>query len=271
MIVDIVIAISQSGETADTLAAIELAKSLGATIVSICNVVESSIARTAHAGIYTHAGPEIGVASTKAFTAQLTVLMLLGLKIAQKRESISQTLFEELLVALGDLPNKVSQILSTDKAIQKIAVAFKDATNFLYLGRGYHFPIALEGALKLKELSYIHAEGYPAAEMKHGPLALIDEAMPVVCIAIQDRSYEKIIANIEEVKARKGKVIAIITQDDTRIKAMADYVIEVPAAHETLMPLLTVLPLQLLAYHIAVLRGCNIDKPRNLAKSVTVE
>ena len=268
---DVVIAISQSGETADTLAAIALTKSLEATIVSICNVVESSIARAAHTGLYTHAGVEIGVASTKCFTSQLSVLLLLTLQIAEKKGTISADLFQALILELDTIPAKIIETLSTNSIIQQIATSFKEATNFLYLGRGYHFPIALEGALKLKELSYIHAEGYPAAEMKHGPLALIDEDMPVVFIAIKDRSYDKIISNMEEVKARKGKIIAIVTQNDDRIHTIADYTIAVPAVHEILMPLLTVIPLQLLAYHIAVLRGCNIDQPRNLAKCVTVE
>ncbi|WP_035562651.1 glutamine--fructose-6-phosphate transaminase (isomerizing) [Hymenobacter sp. IS2118] len=268
---DIVIAISQSGETADTLAAIELAKSKGATIFGVCNVVGSSIARATDAGAYTHAGPEIGVASTKAFTAQVTVLTLLAMIMGQKRGTISDTKLRELMVELDTIPAKVTKALELDAQIQVIAEEFKDATNFLYLGRGYNFPVALEGALKLKEISYIHAEGYPAAEMKHGPIALIDENMPMVVIATRDSSYEKVVSNIQEVKARKGRIIAIVSEGDTVIPAMAEFVIEVPHTSEILMPLVSVVPLQLLSYHIAVLRGCNVDQPRNLAKSVTVE
>ena len=268
---DIVIAISQSGETADTLAAIELAKSKGATIFGVCNVVGSSIARATDAGAYTHAGPEIGVASTKAFTAQVTVLTLLAMIMGQKRGTITDTKLRELMVELETIPAKVTKALQLDAQIQEIAEEFKDATNFLYLGRGYNFPVALEGALKLKEISYIHAEGYPAAEMKHGPIALIDENMPMVVIATRDSSYEKVVSNIQEVKARKGRIIAIVSEGDTVIPAMAEYVIEVPHTSEVLMPLVSVVPLQLLSYHIAVLRGCNVDQPRNLAKSVTVE
>ncbi|MDO7850930.1 glutamine--fructose-6-phosphate transaminase (isomerizing) [Hymenobacter convexus] len=268
---DIVIAISQSGETADTLAAIELAKSKGATIFGICNVVGSSIARATDAGAYTHAGPEIGVASTKAFTAQVTVLTLLAMIMGQKRGTITDTKLRELMVELDTIPAKVTKALELDAQIQEIAEEFKDATNFLYLGRGYNFPVALEGALKLKEISYIHAEGYPAAEMKHGPIALIDENMPMVVIATRDSSYEKVVSNIQEVKARKGRIIAIVSEGDKVIPAMAEYVIEVPHTSEVLMPLVSVIPLQLLSYHIAVLRGCNVDQPRNLAKSVTVE
>jgi glucosamine--fructose-6-phosphate aminotransferase (isomerizing) len=268
---DIIIAISQSGETADTLAAIELAKSRGATVLSICNVVGSSIARSTQAGIYTHAGPEIGVASTKAFTAQLTVLILLALSLAQQRKTITQAIFEEIISELASLPNKVKTMLEQECKLKGLASIFKNATNFLYLGRGYNYPVALEGALKLKELSYIHSEGYPAAEMKHGPIALIDEDMPVVFIATQDRTYEKVISNIQEIKARKGKIIAIITQGDERVKQLVDHIIEVPATHEALMPIISVVPLQLLAYYIAVEKGCNVDQPRNLAKSVTVE
>jgi glucosamine--fructose-6-phosphate aminotransferase (isomerizing) len=268
---DIVIAISQSGETADTLAAIELAKSKGATIFGICNVVGSSIARAADAGAYTHAGPEIGVASTKAFTAQVTVLTLLAMIMGQKRGTITDTKLRELMVELDTIPAKVEKALLLDTKIRTIAETFKDATNFLYLGRGYNFPVALEGALKLKEISYIHAEGYPAAEMKHGPIALIDENMPIVVIATRDSSYEKVVSNIQEVKARKGRIIAIVSEGDTVIPAMAEFVIEVPHTSEILMPLVSVVPLQLLSYHIAVLRGCNVDQPRNLAKSVTVE
>jgi glucosamine--fructose-6-phosphate aminotransferase (isomerizing) len=268
---DIVIAISQSGETADTLAAIELAKQKGAIILGICNVVGSSIARATHGGAYLHAGPEIGVASTKAFTSQVTVLIMMALAIAKKKGTISESQFMELLVGLEAIPGKVAKILSNNEKIKYIASEFKDARNFLYLGRGYNFPVALEGALKLKEISYIHAEGYPAAEMKHGPIALIDAEMPVVVIAIKDSSYEKVVSNIQEVKARKGKVIAIVTEGDTEIPKMADFVIEIPNANALLKPLLTVIPLQLLAYHIAVMRNCNVDQPRNLAKSVTVE
>jgi glucosamine--fructose-6-phosphate aminotransferase (isomerizing) len=268
---DVVIAISQSGETADTLAAIELAKSKGAIIFGVCNVVGSSIPRNTHAGAYTHAGPEIGVASTKAFTAQLTVLNMIALIVAQKKGTIAEQKYHELLVEMENIPAKVEKALKLDKQIQAIADEFKDATNFLYLGRGYNFPVALEGALKLKEISYIHAEGYPAAEMKHGPIALIDQEMPVVFIATKDSSYEKVVSNIQEVKARKGRVIAIVTEGDTHIPKMAEFVIEVPATLEPLMPMVSVIPLQLLSYHIAVMRGCNVDQPRNLAKSVTVE
>jgi glutamine---fructose-6-phosphate transaminase (isomerizing) len=268
---DIVIAISQSGETADTLAAIELAKSKGATIFGICNVVGSSIARATDAGAYTHAGPEIGVASTKAFTAQVTVLTLLAMIVGHRRGTLSEIKLRELMIELHTIPQKVEKALELDTEIQQIAEIFKDATNFLYLGRGYNFPVALEGALKLKEISYIHAEGYPAAEMKHGPIALIDENMPVVVIATRDSSYEKIVSNIQEVKARKGRIIAVVTEGDTTIPPMAEFVVEVPYTSEALTPLVSVVPLQLLSYHIAVLRGCNVDQPRNLAKSVTVE
>jgi len=268
---DVVIAISQSGETADTLAAIELAKSKGAIIFGICNSVGSSIPRATHAGAYIHAGPEIGVASTKAFTGQITVLTMMALLIAYRKGTISERNYRELLVELELIPSKIEKALKLNNQIKYIAEEFKDARNFLYLGRGYNFPVALEGALKLKEISYIHAEGYPAAEMKHGPIALIDEEMPVVFIATNDSSYEKIVSNIQEVKARKGKVIAIVTEGDTLIKSMADYIIEIPKTHEALVPLISVIPLQLLSYHIAVLRGCNVDQPRNLAKSVTVE
>jgi glutamine---fructose-6-phosphate transaminase (isomerizing) len=268
---DIVIAISQSGETADTLAAIEMAKSKGATIIGVCNVVGSSIPRVTHAGSYTHAGPEIGVASTKAFTAQVSVLTLMALQIAHKRGTISESRFRQMLNELQTIPSKVEQALKWDKKIKGLADIFKDARNFLYLGRGYGFPVALEGALKLKEISYIHAEGYPAAEMKHGPIALIDEEMPVVVIATKNSSYEKVVSNIQEVKARKGKIIAIITEGDEVVKDLADYVIEVPETEDALLPMVASVPLQLLAYHIAVLRDCNVDQPRNLAKSVTVE
>jgi len=268
---DVVIAISQSGETADTLAAIELAKSKGATIIGICNVVGSSIPRATHAGSYTHAGPEIGVASTKAFTAQITILTLMALQIAQAKGTLSRTKFHELINELNVIPEKVQAVLERNKEIEAIAKIYKDAHNALYLGRGYTFPVALEGALKLKEISYIHAEGYPAAEMKHGPIALIDENMPVFVIATQGASYEKVVSNIQEVKARKGKIIAVVTEGDTVVKGLADYTIEVPQADEHLVPLIAVIPLQLLSYHVAVMRGCNVDQPRNLAKSVTVE
>jgi glucosamine--fructose-6-phosphate aminotransferase (isomerizing) len=268
---DVVLAISQSGETADTLAAIELAKSKGATILGICNVVGSSIARASHAGSYTHAGPEIGVASTKAFTSQVTVLTLMALAIAHEKGTMSASRYQQILVEFEKIPAKIQEVLKLDKYIQEIAKTFKDARNFLYLGRGYNFPVALEGALKLKEISYIHAEGYPAAEMKHGPIALIDEEMPVVVLATNKSAYDKIISNIQEVIARKGRVIAVVAEGDEIIKNMAEFVIEIPETEEALTPLLSVVPLQLLAYHIAVLRGCNVDQPRNLAKSVTVE
>lgn len=268
---DVVIAISQSGETADTLAALELAKSKGATILGICNVVGSSISRITDAGSYTHAGPEIGVASTKAFTAQVTVLTLMALSLAHKKGTLSETQFHTLLAELESIPEKVKQVLETNDEIEKIAAIYKDASNALYLGRGSSFPVALEGALKLKEISYIHAEGYPAAEMKHGPIALIDENMPVFVIATKGNSYEKVVSNIQEVKARKGKIIAIVTEGDKHVKEIADYVIEIPETDEFLVPLLATIPFQLLSYHIAVMRGCNVDQPRNLAKSVTVE
>ncbi len=268
---DVCIAISQSGETADTLAAIELAKSKGAIIFGICNSVGSSIARATHEGAYIHCGPEIGVASTKAFTSQLTVLIMMALKMAYNKGTIKEARFRQLLVELEQIPSKVEKVLENHELIENISKMFMFARNFLYLGRGYNFPVALEGALKLKEISYIHAEGYPAAEMKHGPIALIDVEMPVVFIATKDSSYEKVVSNIQEVKARKGKVIAIVTEGDDQIPKMAEYVIEVPAADEALMPLISVIPLQLLSYYVAVLRGCNVDQPRNLAKSVTVE
>ena len=268
---DIVIAISQSGETADTLAAIELAKSKGATIFGVCNVVGSSIARATHAGAYTHAGPEIGVASTKAFTAQVTVLTLMAIAVAKRKGTISEETYRRLLIELETIPAKVERVFENAAKIKEIAFIFTYARNFIYLGRGLNFPVALEGALKLKEISYIHAEGYPAAEMKHGPIALIDEDMPVVFLATKDSSYEKIVSNIQEVKARKGRVIAIVTEGDTLIPGMVDFVIEVPNTHEILTPLVSVIPLQLLSYYIAVMRGRNVDQPRNLAKSVTVE
>lgn len=268
---DIVIAISQSGETADTLAAIRMAREAGAIVLGICNVVGSSIPRETDAGVYTHAGPEIGVASTKAFTAQVTVLTLMAMLLGRKRDIITQPQYEKLISEMMAVPAKIEKILGSNEKIREVSDIFKDSTNFLYLGRGYFFPVALEGALKLKEISYIHAEGYPAAEMKHGPIALIDEKMPVVVIAPQDSSYEKVVSNVQEVKARKGVVISIVTEGDTVIKSMSDYVIEIPKASEIVESLLAVIPLQLLAYHIALLRGCDVDQPRNLAKSVTVE
>jgi glucosamine--fructose-6-phosphate aminotransferase (isomerizing) len=268
---DVVICISQSGETADTLAAISLAKERGATILGICNVVGSSISRLTDCGSYTHAGPEIGVASTKAFTAQVTVLTLLALMIGKKKGTIPSNRFNRILFELNSIPEKVEEVLKSDKQIKFIAEIYKDASNALYLGRGINFPVALEGALKLKEISYIHAEGYPAAEMKHGPIALIDEEMPIFVIATKDASYEKVVSNIQEVKARKGKVIAVVTKGDTEVKAIADHVIEIPETDDVLVPLIATIPMQLLSYHIAVMRGCNVDQPRNLAKSVTVE
>lgn len=268
---DIVIAISQSGETADTLAAINLAKSKGATIFGICNVVGSSIARATHAGAYTHAGPEIGVASTKAFTAQVSVLCLIALTLGHKNGTLAESRYRQLLEELDSIPDKVEEVLKTNTIVKGISDLFKDVKNFLYLGRGFNFPVALEGALKLKEISYIHAEGYPAAEMKHGPIALIDEEMPVVVIANKNTSYEKIVSNIQEVKARGGKIIAVITNGDKEVTKLADYTISIPEIDEALSPMITVVPLQLLSYHIAVMRGCNVDQPRNLAKSVTVE
>ncbi|MBD3747943.1 MAG: glutamine--fructose-6-phosphate transaminase (isomerizing) [Sphingobacteriales bacterium] len=268
---DIVIAISQSGETADTMAAIELAKERGATIFGICNVVGSSIPRLTHAGVYTHAGPEIGVASTKAFTAQVTALTLMAFYMAQTKGTLAQNRLIGLLTELEKIPDLVQKALLSNDLILEIAKKFQNSRNALFLGRGSGFPVALEGALKLKEISYIHAEGYPAAEMKHGPIALIDEEMPVIVIATKNSSYEKVISNIQEVKARKGVVLAIVTEGDTEVKAMADYTIEIPHSDEAFLPLLATIPLQLLSYHIAVLRGCNVDQPRNLAKSVTVE
>lgn len=268
---DIVIAISQSGETADTLAAIELAKERGALIFGVCNVVGSSISRATHCGAYTHAGPEIGVASTKAFTAQVVVLYQIALSIAQKRGVISNERTTRLMAELGSLPLKVEQVLKTNALTESIAAIYKHCSNALYLGRGYSFPVALEGALKLKEISYIHAEGYPAAEMKHGPIALIDENMPVIVIATEGASYEKVVSNIQEVKARKGQIIAIVTEGDKTVKGLADHVIEIPRADDSLVPIVSVIPLQLFSYHVAIMRGCNVDQPRNLAKSVTVE
>jgi len=268
---DLVIAISQSGETADTLAALELARERGATIFGVCNVVGASIPRMTDAGVYTHAGPEIGVASTKAFTAQVTVLILMALKMAIIRGTLKEERIHALLKELTEIPDKIKKVLDADDKIKEIADIYKDAPNCLYLGRGYQFPVALEGALKLKEISYIHAEGYPAAEMKHGPIALIDENMPVIVVAANKTHYEKVVSNIQEVKARKGKIIAIVNEGDTVIRDLADHIIEIPETDEVLSPLISVVPLQLLAYHIAVMRGCNVDQPRNLAKSVTVE
>lgn len=268
---DLLIAISQSGETADTLAAIELAKQKIPAVFGICNVVGSSIARATNAGVYTHAGPEIGVASTKAFTSQLVVLTLLALQWAKIKGTISNTRYHEYIHEFNTIPDKVKEALGANEKIKELAEIFKDAKNFLYLGRGLHFPVALEGALKLKEISYIHAEGYPAAEMKHGPIALIDENMPVVVIATNKNIYDKILSNIQEVKARKGIIIAIVNKGDKVISEVADHVIEIPETEEIFSPMISVIPLQLLAYHIAVLRGCNVDQPRNLAKSVTVE
>ncbi len=268
---DVVIAISQSGETADTLAAIKLAKENGAFVFGVCNVVGSSIARETHAGAYTHAGPEIGVASTKAFTTQITILTLIALKLAKEKGELSGSKYHEMLAELENIPKKVEKALEANPLVEIIADVYKDSENCLYLGRGYNFPVALEGALKLKEISYIHAEGYPAAEMKHGPIALIDEQMPVIVIATNKGHYEKVVSNIQEIKSRKGKIIAIVTEGDTQVRELADHVIEVPETFESLTPLLTTIPLQLLSYHIAVMRGCNVDQPRNLAKSVTVE
>lgn len=268
---DVVIAISQSGETADTMAAIKLAKEKGAFAFGVCNVVGSSISRETHAGAYTHAGPEIGVASTKAFTTQITVLTLMALKLGKFKGTISQSDFQFHLQEMERIPEKVKEALKSDDLIQEIAYKYRYAPNCLYLGRGYNFPVALEGALKLKEISYIHAEGYPAAEMKHGPIALIDEQMPVVVIATKKGHYEKVVSNIQEIKSRKGKIIAVVTKGDEEVRELADYVIEVPETIESLTPLLTTIPLQLLSYHIAVMLGKNVDQPRNLAKSVTVE
>ena len=268
---DVLIAISQSGETADTLAAIKLAKSKGAFVFGVCNVVGSSIARETHAGAYTHAGPEIGVASTKAFTTQITVLALIALRLSRAKGTMSSSDYRLHLQELELIPSKVEKLLKIDDHVKDISAVYKDATNFLYLGRGFNFPVALEGALKLKEISYIHAEGYPAAEMKHGPIALIDENMPIVVIATKKGHYEKVVSNIQEIKSRKGKIIAIVTEGDVQVRDIADHVIEIPETEEAFTPLLTTIPLQLLSYHIAVMRGCNVDQPRNLAKSVTVE
>jgi glucosamine--fructose-6-phosphate aminotransferase (isomerizing) len=268
---DLILAISQSGETADTLAAMELAKNKGATVFGVCNVVGSSIPRMSHAGAYTHAGPEIGVASTKAFTAQVTVLALIAMAMGKQRGALTAEQLRNLMYELESIPAKVEKALKLNDDIVKLSEMYKDSHNFLYLGRGYNFPVALEGALKLKEISYIHAEGYPAAEMKHGPIALIDENMPVVVIATNSAHYEKVVSNIQEVKARKGKIIAIVTEGNTGLNDIADHIIEVPETEECLSPLINTIPLQLLSYHIAVMRGCNVDQPRNLAKSVTVE
>nr|WP_317631940.1 glutamine--fructose-6-phosphate transaminase (isomerizing) [uncultured Flavobacterium sp.] len=268
---DVVIAISQSGETADTLAAIKLAKSNGAFVFGVCNVVGSSISRETHAGAYTHAGPEIGVASTKAFTTQITVLSLIAFRLAQAKGTMSQSEFMRNLVEMELIPQKVEEALKTNDHIVEISSIYKDSPNCLFLGRGFNFPVALEGALKLKEISYIHAEGYPAAEMKHGPIALIDEHMPVVVIAPKQNHYDKVVSNIQEIKARSGKIIAVVTKGDEQVRALADHVIEIPETTEALTPILSTIPLQLLSYHIAVMRGTNVDQPRNLAKSVTVE
>ena len=268
---DVVIAISQSGETADTLAAIKLAKEKGAFVFGVCNVVGSSISRETHAGAYTHAGPEIGVASTKAFTTQITVLTMIALRLAKAKGTLTNSDFFRYLQELELIPEKVAEALNTNEITKEIAAIYKDAPNCLYLGRGYNFPVALEGALKLKEISYIHAEGYPAAEMKHGPIALIDEKMPVIVIAPKQGHYDKVVSNIQEIKSRSGKIIAIVTKGDTQVKELADHVIEIPETSDALSPLITTIPLQLLSYHIAVMRECNVDQPRNLAKSVTVE
>jgi glucosamine--fructose-6-phosphate aminotransferase (isomerizing) len=268
---DVVLAISQSGETADTLAAVRLARELGATVLGICNVAGSSVSRETEAGVYTHAGPEIGVASTKAFTAQVTVLIMMALLVGRNNGTLSQERYEELIAELTGVPEKLQRTLERDDEVQQIAQLFHNHNNAIYLGRGVFFPVPLEGALKLKENSYIHAEGYPAAEMKHGPIALIDEHMPVVVVAAHDQTIEKVVSNIQEIKARKGVVIAIVTEDDQTIYPLADHIIQVPNSLPEFSVLLSVIPLQLLAYHIALLRGCNVGQPRNLAKSVTVE
>ena len=268
---DVIIAISQSGETADTLAAIRMAKECGALILGICNVVGSSIARETAAGIYTHAGPEIGVASTKAFTSQVAVLTMMAFLLGRKRGFISPERYANLVDGLVKVPSLISQVLMSEGQIREVSRAYQLAQNAIYLGRGYLYPVALEGALKLKEISYVHAEGYPAAEMKHGPIALIDNCMPVFVLATHDKYYDKIVNNIQEVKARKGQVIAVVTHGDTEISKMANYVIEIPECDEALLPLVAVVPLQLISYFVAVMRGCNVDQPRNLAKSVTVE
>jgi glucosamine--fructose-6-phosphate aminotransferase (isomerizing) len=268
---DVVIAISQSGETADTMAAIKLAKEKGAFVFGVCNVVGSSISRETHAGTHTHAGPEIGVASTKAFTTQITVLTMIALRLAKAKGTLTNTDYHRYLQELELIPEKVKEALETNDRAKEIAAVFKNSQNCLYLGRGYNFPVALEGALKLKEISYIHAEGYPAAEMKHGPIALIDAQMPVVVIAPKQGHYDKIVSNIQEIKSRSGIIIAVVTKGDTQVRELADYIIEIPETSDALSPLITTIPLQLLSYHIAVMRGCNVDQPRNLAKSVTVE
>ena len=268
---DVVMAISQSGETADTLAAIRMAKEKGALILGICNVVGSSIARETDAGIYTHAGPEIGVASTKAFTSQVVVLTMMAFQLGRKRGTIGEARYEELVKGLLQVPQLIDKVLKEARHIKEVSLGYQLAQNAIYLGRGYLYPVALEGALKLKEISYIHAEGYPAAEMKHGPIALIDNCMPVFVLATHDKFYDKIVNNIQEVKARKGQVIAIVTEGDTEIRHMANHVIEIPRCEDALIPLVAVVPLQLISYEIAVMRGCNVDQPRNLAKSVTVE
>jgi glucosamine--fructose-6-phosphate aminotransferase (isomerizing) len=268
---DLIISISQSGETADTLAAVKMAKQKGAFIFGICNVVGSSIAREVHSGAFTHAGPEIGVASTKAFTTQIALLAIIGLRISQIKKSLNDKIFKNLLNSINNITTLSKKVLKLDNIILKIAKKYHNAPNFLFLGRGYNFPTALEGALKLKEISYIHAEGYPAAEMKHGPIALVDKNMPVVVVATKKGFYEKVISNIQEIKSREGKIIAIVTKGDTDVKKLSDDFIEIPECEELLIPILASIPLQLLAYHIALLRGCNVDQPRNLAKSVTVE
>jgi len=268
---DLVIAISQSGETADTLAAIKMSKAAGATVFGVCNVVGSSIARETHAGAYTHAGPEIGVASTKAFTAQVTVLTLIAMYLGQAKGHLSGERAGEIAQELARIPAKIESMLDLNERIKTLSADMVESTNALFLGRGYNFPVALEGALKLKEISYIHAEGYPAAEMKHGPIALIDEQMPIVIVAPKGDMYEKLVSNVQEVKARKGRVLSITGESEKEIKALSDSVIEIPDTLDCLSPLLTTVPLQLLSYHVAVLRGCNVDQPRNLAKSVTVE
>ena len=268
---DVVIAISQSGETADTIAAINIAKEKGAFVYGICNVVGSTISRITDTGCYTHAGPEIGVASTKAFTTQITVISLIGLYLGKANGTLSRSQYQEYVTELSGLPAKVEKILKSQAFIEEVATSFKTAQNCIYLGRGYNFPVALEGALKLKEISYIHAEGYPAAEMKHGPIALIDKEMPVVVIATKKGYYEKVVSNIQEIKSREGRIIAIVSEGDTQVKALADYCLEIPDAPEAFVPILSTIPLQLLSYYIAVQRDCNVDQPRNLAKSVTVE
>ena len=268
---DVIIAISQSGETADTLAAVNLARDHGAFVYGICNVVGASIPRATHSGTYIHAGPEIGVASTKAFTAQVCVLTLVALSLAKAKGTVTESRFRAIINELYTLPDKIEKTLLQNERIADFSKIFTYSRNFLYLGRGYNYPLALEGALKLKEISYIHAEGYPAAEMKHGPIALVDNEMPIVVIATNQGNYEKIVSNIQEVKARKGRIISIVTEGDTTVKALSDYYIEIPPTEAMLVPILACVPLQLLAYHIAVQRGCNVDQPRNLAKSVTVE